>query len=157
MGSVGQRAANLPVIKLWEWFDPGWTRIQAKSTCTQLAGMAKAAHFFLRTPTLTASNFAALWPTDPKFLALKDLLFFLQCIEFQGADSILKVDFALSSRLHLHRAYVVTICNQIWIAVAIFSGFFYPKIHKICCLKYFWNLEEWKQAVKNQWQTRLSQ
>ena len=47
-----------------------------------LGGMAEAADFFLRTPTLTASNFAALWPTDPKFLALKDLLFFLQCIEF---------------------------------------------------------------------------
>ena len=54
---------------------------------------------------------------DLKFLALKDLLFSLQCIEFQGADSILKVDFALSSRPHLHRAYEVTVCNQIWIAV----------------------------------------
>ena len=29
------------------------------------------------------------------------------------------MDFALSSRLHLHRAYVVTVCNQIWIAVGI--------------------------------------
>ena len=58
--------------------------------------MAEAADFFLRTPTLTASNFAALCPTDPKFLALKDLLFFLQCNEFQGADSILKVDLGLS-------------------------------------------------------------
>ena len=38
-----------------------------------LAVMAKAVDFFLRPPTLTASNFAALWPTDPKFLALKDL------------------------------------------------------------------------------------
>ena len=56
-----------------------------------LGGMAEAADFFLRTQTLTASNFA-----DPRFLALKDLLFFLQCIEFQGADSILKVVFALS-------------------------------------------------------------
>ena len=51
-------------------------------------------------------------------LALKNLLFFLQFIEFQGADSILKVDFALSSRPHLHRAYVVTVCNQIWLAVS---------------------------------------
>ena len=66
-----------------------------------------------------ASNFVALWPTDPKFSALKDLLFFLQRIEFQGADSILKVNFALSCRPHLHRAYVVTVCNQIWIAVSV--------------------------------------
>ena len=34
--------------------------------------------------------------TDPKFLAVKDLLFFSQCNEFQGADIILKVGFALS-------------------------------------------------------------
>ena len=53
-----------------------------------LGGMAKAADFFLRTPILTAINFAALWPTNPKFLALKDLLFFSQVIKFQGAGSI---------------------------------------------------------------------
>ena len=74
--------------------------------------MAKAADFFLRTPTLTASNFAALWSTDPKFLALKDLLFFSQGIEFQVAGSILKVVFALSNWPHLHRAYLVTVCNR---------------------------------------------
>ena len=28
--SVGQRAAKLPAIKLWEWFDPGTTRTQAE-------------------------------------------------------------------------------------------------------------------------------
>ena len=37
------------------------------------AGMAKAEDFFLRSPTLTASNFDALLSTDPKFSALKDL------------------------------------------------------------------------------------
>ena len=62
-----------------------------------LAGMAEAADFFLRTPTLTASNFAALLSTDPNFFALEDLLFFSQHIEFQGAGSILKVVFALSN------------------------------------------------------------
>ena len=51
-----------------------------------LGGMAGAAHFFLRTPTLTASNFAALWPTDPKFLALKDLNLFLKFVKFQDAS-----------------------------------------------------------------------
>ena len=56
--------------------------------------MAKAADFFLRTPTLTASNFAALCPADPKSLTLKDLNLFLKRIKFQGAGSILRVDFA---------------------------------------------------------------
>ena len=73
--------------------------------------MAEAADFFLRTSTLTASNFAALGSTDPKFLELKDLLFFSLCIEFQGAGSILKVGFALSKCPHFHGAYLVTVCN----------------------------------------------
>ena len=58
--------------------------------------MAEAVDFFWRTPTLTASKFAAISSTDPNFFALKDLLFFSQFIEFQGAGSILKVGFALS-------------------------------------------------------------
>ena len=40
------------------------------------AGMAAAADFFLRLPTLTASNFAALGPTDPQFSAFKHLNLF---------------------------------------------------------------------------------
>ena len=41
-----------------------------------LAGMAKAADFFLRIPTLTDSNFEALRPTDPQILVYKDLNLF---------------------------------------------------------------------------------
>ena len=48
--------------------EPGQNAIAHNS-----GGMAEAADFFLRTPTLTASNFAALSPTDPKFSAIKDL------------------------------------------------------------------------------------
>ena len=81
--------------------------------------MAEAADFFLRTPTLTASNFAALWPTDPKFLVLKDLLFFSECIEFQGTGSILKVGFALSKWSHFHRVYLVTVHK--WNSIAVYS------------------------------------
>ena len=79
--------------------------------------MDKAADFFLRTPTLTASNFAAIWPTDPKFLALKDLDFFLKCDKFQGAGSILRVDFAQSKWPHFYRVYLVTVCKGRLIAV----------------------------------------
>ena len=34
LGSVGQRAAKWPTIKLWEWFDPGTTRIRVEGACT---------------------------------------------------------------------------------------------------------------------------
>ena len=70
LGSVGQRAAKWPTIKLWEWFDPGTTRIRADWF---ESGRGQMADFFLRPPYLTASNFDALWPTDPIFTLLKDL------------------------------------------------------------------------------------
>ena len=58
LGSVGQRAAKLLAIKLWELFDFARIRDHLRSNHSQ---------------SLMAGNFAALWPTDPKFLALKDL------------------------------------------------------------------------------------
>ena len=98
--SVGQRAAKLPAIKLWEWLNrdrelnPGiladW-------------GRGRLADFFLRPPTLTASSFEALWPTDSKFSAIKDLNLLKRYTKNQEAGSILKVDFALSKWPHLHR------------------------------------------------------
>ena len=84
-----------------------------------LGGMAEAADFFLRTPTLTASNFVALWPTDPKFLALIDLNRFSKCVKFQAADNILKVDFASSKLPHFHRVYLLTVCKRSSIAVCL--------------------------------------
>ena len=57
MESVGQRAAKLPAIKLLEWFDPGTTRTRAEWFNRDRGRMAD---FFLRPPTLKASNFAAL-------------------------------------------------------------------------------------------------
>ena len=64
-----------------------------------------------------ASNFEALWPTNPKFSALKDLSLFSNESKAQEASSFLKVGFALSKWLHLHRAYLVTVYNQNFIAV----------------------------------------
>ena len=57
LGSVGQRAAKLHAIKLGEWFDPGHSRMRAAwfAWCR-----GWPADFFLRPPTLTASNFEAL-------------------------------------------------------------------------------------------------
>ena len=57
MGSVGQRAAKLSSVKLSERFDPGPSQTWADwFEC----GWGWAADFFLRPPTLTASNFKAL-------------------------------------------------------------------------------------------------
>ena len=48
LGSVSQRATKLPAIKLWEWFDPWPTQIQADWFKW---GQGWALDFFLRTPT----------------------------------------------------------------------------------------------------------
>ena len=71
--------------------------------------MAEELDIFLSTPNLTASNFAALWPTDPKFSALKDLNPFKNESKAQEASSILKVGFALSKWPHFHRVYLVAV------------------------------------------------
>ena len=70
LGSVGQRAAKLPAIKLSEWFEGA--RVRTQDDWFEW-GQGWPADFFLRPPTLTACNFKALWPTDLKFSALKDL------------------------------------------------------------------------------------
>ena len=57
--------------------------------------MKLVADFILRSPTLTASNLKALWPTDLISTALKDLNFLKKYTENQEAGSILKVCFAL--------------------------------------------------------------
>ena len=100
LGSVGQWAAKLPAIKLSEWLDR-----DRESNPSRLAdwGRGRPADFFLRPPTLTASNFAALWPADPKFLALKNLNLLKRHTKNQVASSILKVVFAFSKWPHLHR------------------------------------------------------
>ena len=100
LDSVAQKAAKLPAIKLWEWFDPG--------DCFEW-GWGQAADFFLRPPTLTAGNFEALWPTDPKFLALKDLNLLKEYIKYQETSYNSRLGFAQSNRPHLHRAYLVTV------------------------------------------------
>ena len=100
--SVGQRAANLPAIKLWKWLER-----DRESNPGRLAdwGRGRLADFFLRPPTLTAINFAALWPADSKFSALKDLNLLKKHTKNQEASSILRVVFTLSKWPHLHREW----------------------------------------------------
>ena len=88
MGSVGQRAAKLPSVKLWKWFGPGWSQTRADCVWFDYCQMAD---LFVRPPTLTVSNFAALWPTEPKLNVWKDLSPSSICISFQEVGSILRV------------------------------------------------------------------
>ena len=53
--------------------------------------MAKVAKFLLRTPTLTASNFEALYPTDPILPVWKDLTPFQKVARVQKAGSVLSI------------------------------------------------------------------
>ena len=105
MGSVGQRAAKLQAIKLWEWFDPWQTLIQADWLEWDLGLVTD---FFLRLPTLTANNFEALHPSDPLSTIFKDLNLSKKYIKNQKK---FRSDFALLKRPHLHRAYFVTLCR----------------------------------------------
>ena len=114
LGSVGQRDAKLLAIKLWEWLDPGWSWIQADWFEW---GWGRAADFFFRPPTLTAGNFEALWSTEPKSLALKDLNLYKRYIKHQETSYNFRLGFALSNRFHLHRAYLVTILFILILAV----------------------------------------
>ena len=82
-----------------------------------LGGMAEAADFFLRTQTLTASYFDALWPTDPKFLAIKDLNPFQTVSKVQEASIILMVGFALSKWPHFNSIHLVRVPFLTGIAV----------------------------------------
>ena len=64
--SVGQRALKLLAVKVWKWFDPRRSWIWAELFKW---GLGVLADFFLSPPAFTASNFEALWPTDPISLA----------------------------------------------------------------------------------------
>ena len=123
-------------------FEPGLNALAHR-----LGGMAEAADFFLRTPTLKASKFAALWSTDPKFWALKDLNLFLKRVKFQRTGSILKVVFVLSKWPHFHRVYLVTVCKRSLMTVH------QKKAMNIGKWKQFWN---WKNFCHGRLQTSFS-
>ena len=70
-----------------------------------------------------AGNFAALWPTDLKFSAIKDLNLLKKYKKNQEASSILRVGIAESNRPHLHRVYLVTIREYLSKAVLVLVRF----------------------------------
>ena len=137
MRSISQRATKLLAGKLWEWFDPPIALAHTS------AEMAKAADFFLRTPNLTASNFAALWPTDLRFLALKDLNLFSKCVKFQDAGRILRVGLAWSKWPHFHRVYLVAVCKRSSMAVLLHLNLMFHTFIELVSI----NVEDWKRIV----------
>ena len=57
---------------------PGVLEPRLNALAHNAGGMAEAVDFFLRTPTLTTNNFAALLPADFKFSVFKDLSLFVK-------------------------------------------------------------------------------
>ena len=100
LGSAGQRAAKLLAVKVGGLKKKSASRPRPQSA--SLPGFdsrSRSNH----SQSLMAGNFAALWPTDFKFSATKDLNLLKKHIKNQVASSILKVVFAFSKWPHLHR------------------------------------------------------
>ena len=120
LGSVDQRAAKLPVIKLWEWLDRD--RIRTWAAWFEW-GRGRAADFFLRPPTLKAGNFEALLCTDPIFTALKVLNLFKKYTKYQETSYNFSLGFVLSNRPHFNSAYLLWVPFLSGIAVCRFMIF----------------------------------
>ena len=102
LGSAGQRAAKLLAVKVGGLKKKSASRPRPQSA--SLLGFdsrSRSNH----SESLMAGNFAAHWPTDPKFSALKHLNFLKKHTKNQEASSILRVVFTLSKWPHLHREW----------------------------------------------------
>ena len=133
MGSVGQKAAKLLAVNVGGLKKKSANRPRPHSKqSARVRCLARSNH----SQSLMASNFAALWPTDSKFSAIKDLNLLKKHIKNQVASSILKVVFAFSKWPHLHRAYVISGC--IFFAMAVHTKFIF------CCLEK--NMHSWSPS-----------
>ena len=66
-------------------------------------------------------NFAALWHTGPILAVLKDLNLLKKYTKNQEDGYNFKLDFTLSNRPYLHRAYLVTVHRLIKAIVVLFT------------------------------------
>ena len=122
LGSVCQRAAKLLAVKVGGLKKVCQPAPAPVSQCARVRTPAPSNH----SQSLMAGNFAAIWPTDPKFSASKDLIPFTAVSEVQEASSILKVSFDFSKWPHFHKAYQVTIRKQMSIAVCLYVHIDFP-------------------------------
>ena len=114
MGSVDLRASKLTAFKVGGLKKKSATRPRPHlNQAARIRSQASSNH----SQSLMASYFAALSPAAPKFSALKDLNPFSTVSKVQEDGSILKIGFTFSKWPHLHRAYLVTVYNQNFIAV----------------------------------------
>ena len=109
LGSLGQRASKLPAFKVGGLKKKSAAQPQPHSNHTAYIRERPGSN---HSQSLMADNFAALWLTDPKFSAFKDLNPFSIVYKVQEAGSILRVGFGLSKWPHFHRAYLSTVCKQ---------------------------------------------
>ena len=103
LGSVDLRASKLLTIKV------GGLKKKSAFQPRPPSNRSARVHDHLgsnHSQSLKAGKFAALWPTDFKFSAFKDLNLLKKHTKNQEASSILKVVFALSKWPHLHRKRV---------------------------------------------------
>ena len=135
--SVGQRAAKLPAIKVWELFDPG--RSQTRAEWFEW-GRGLPADFFLRPSTLKAGNFEALYSLDPIFTVLKFLNPLKRYFKNQEASYNFKLGFVLSNRPYFNSAYLVRVPFLTNIAVGLVKSLTYSgaqlRINKALCRKF---------------------
>ena len=126
LGSVDQRAAKLLAVKV------GGLKKKSAGQPRPHSNQSARVRFRSRSnhsQSLMASNFATLWPTDSKFLALKNLNPLKIVLKFQEPSSVLKMGFALSKWPHLHRAYLVTVRK-----LNLHSVYAYFKLATLGCL-----------------------
>ena len=91
-------------------------------------GQGRAADFFLRPPTLTASRSQVLYSTDTIFTVLKDLNLLKKYTKNQKASYDFRLGLAQSNGPHLHMAYLVTVPFILILAVYTLSEHEYRPI-----------------------------
>ena len=100
LGSVGQTTLKLQAVKVGGLKKKSAVRPRPHSNhSAQVRGGPGSNH----SQNLIAGKFAALWPTDPKFSALKDLNFLKKCTKYQKAIIILTGGLACSKRPYFNR------------------------------------------------------
>ena len=97
MGGLNKKSAAQPHLN-----QSAWIRVCPVSNHSQ---------------SLMAGNFAALWPTDPKFLELKDQILFITVSKVQEASSILRIVFTHLKWPHLNRAYLLGVRHSFYVTV----------------------------------------
>ena len=102
LGSVDKRASKLLTIKVGGLKKKSAFQPRPPSNRSARVHDHQGSN---HSPSLMAGKFAALWPTDPKFSAFKDLNLFKKHTKNQEASCILRVFFALSKWPHLYREF----------------------------------------------------